>query len=501
MWNSAAFVGCQTYRRDDLVSLRTIVTGTAFVSASSVARILAQFIVVPILSRLLTSADYGLVGIASPFIFFAMLITDAGVGLSLVRSAPLKDTVSWSSCFWLILFFGGGLALILTAFSPLVAHIFGESKLELILIVLSYTVLAQAAAVIPGAALQQARSFSTIAAIEMSSTLLGLTAAVVAGLSGAGFWALIAQQIVFFTCRCFLTIILSPFRPHATFNLSKIKSHIAFGRDVIGATMVAQLVGSLDNLVIGHMLGSSAVGVYAMAMQFIRLPTIVVTGPLQFVLYSHLATIKDNLPAIRRTFLLVTRVLGIIIFPSLGMVATAHLTFFNILLSEKWSESSTIFMILATAGAVQTMLALGGDIMLIMRRTDLRLRVTIEFGLIWLCALMLSVSHGLYWIAIAYNCAVLLYVPRTLWLLLPLIQCPLKMYLQAIIVPALGTLASILIYTEAVRIFAPHQYADAGLAILLAMLTSATCALLQLRSLLAESSLLALFFKSNLSAQ
>ena len=479
------------------MSLRTIVTGTAFVSAASVTRILAQFIVVPILSRLLTSADYGLVGIASPFVFFAMLIADAGVGMSLVRSAPLEDKVSWSTSFWLILLLGSGLALILAAFAPLAVHIFGEPKLEPILIILSYTVVAQAAAIIPGAALQQARRFSAIAAVEMSSTLLGITAAVLAGLLGAGVWALIAQQVVFFTSRPLLTFMYSPFRPHLTFNLPKIKSHVAFGRDVIGASMIAQIVGSIDNLVIGHVLGSSAVGFYAMAMQFIRLPTIVVAGPLQFVLFSHMAAIKDNLPAIRRTFLLVTRVLGIIIFPSLGMVATAHFSFFNILLSEKWSELSTIFMILATAGALQTMMALGGDIMLIMGRTDLRLRTTIEFGLLWLCALLLSVSHDLYWVAIAYNCAVLLYLPRTLWLLLSLIQCPVKMYLKAMIVPALATLASIIIYTEIVRIFTPHQYADAGLAVLLAIVTAAISALVQLRSLLNESALLALPFRSN----
>jgi PST family polysaccharide transporter len=429
-----------------------------------------------------------------------MLITDAGVGLSLVRSASLKDTVSWSSSFWLILLFGSGLALVLTALAPLVAQVFGEPQLGPILMVLSFTVVAQAAAVIPGAALQQAKSFSTIAMVEMSSTVVGVAAAVLAAFLGAGFWALIAQQVVFFTCRCLLTLIYSPFRPRWTFNFSKIRSHIVFGRDVLGATVVAQIAASLDNLVIGHVLGSSAVGIYAMAMQFIRLPTIVVTGPLQFVLFSHLATIKDNLPAIRRTFLLVTRVLGIIIFPSLGMVAAAHFAFFNILLSEKWSESSTVFMILATAGALQTMMALGGDIMLIMRRTDLRLRITIEFSLVWLCALLLSVSHGVYWVAIAYNCAVLVYVPRTLWLLLSLIQCPVTTYLKAVIVPALGTLASIIIYSEVVRIFTPHQYADAGLAAVLAIVTAAISALLQLRSLLNESALLSLGFKSTPNA-
>jgi O-antigen/teichoic acid export membrane protein len=483
--------------RVKVLSLRKIVTGTALVSSASLVRILAQFIALPILSRLLTSTDYGLVAIALPFIVFAMLITDAGIGMSLVRSVPLEDEVIWSTSFWLVLALGTGLAVILAALAPLAAYVFSEPRLELIWVVLALTIGAQAAAVIPGAALQQARRFSTIATIEITSILLGIAAAVIAGFLGAGVWALVTQQIVFFITRVILTLVCSPFRPRLIFSLAKIKSHLAFGRDVLSVNMVAHFSGSIDNLVIGHVLGPASVGFYSMAMQFVRLPTVVVTGPLQFVLYSHMATIRDDLPAIRRVFLLVTRVLAIIVFPSLGMVAAAHFSTFNILLSEKWSQSSTIFMILSAAGAVQAMMALGGDIMLILGRSDLRLRTTVEFSLIWLCALVLSVSYDIYWVAVMYNCAVLLYLPRTLRLVLSLIQCPLKTYLEAMLVPALATLASIVLYEEIVESFTPQKYADVGLAALLAVVTIAISALVQLRPLLHESALLALPFRSN----
>jgi polysaccharide transporter, PST family len=482
------------------VSLRTIVTGTAIVSAASVTRILAQLLVVPILSRLLSSADYGLFGIASPFVVFAMMLADAGVGMSLVRSASLTDRVTWSTSFWLVVMLGGGLALLLIGFAPLAALVYSEPELKPILIVLSYTIVAQAAAIIPGTALQKAKRFSTNAAIEVTSVVLGLASAVLAGLSGAGFWALIVQQVVFFTCRLLLTFSWTPFRPHLTFDLPRIKSHLAFGRDLLGANIFAWINYSFDNLVIGHVLGASAVGLYAMAMQFIRLPQLVVAGPLQYVLYSHMAIIKDNLPAIRRTFLLVTRALAIIIFPSLGLVAAAHFAFFDIVLSKKWSESGTVFMILATAGAIQTMMLLGDDIMLVMQRSDLRLRTTVEFGLIRLCALLFSVSHGIYWVAFAYNCAVLLYLPRSLWLLLTLIECPIKTYLKAMIVPALTTLSSIVLYAEIVSIFSPDKYQEAAIAVLLCVIAMGISALVQIRPLLNESALLALPFRSNQNA-
>ncbi|MBV8701944.1 lipopolysaccharide biosynthesis protein [Bradyrhizobium sp.] len=485
------------------MSLRRIVTGTALVSSASLTRLLAQFIAVPILSRLLTSTDYGLVAIASPLILFSMLITDAGLGMSLVRSTPLKDETAWSTSFWVIFSLGGAIVPILVLLSPLVAYTFGEPKLKLIVTTLSLIIAAQAAAVIPGAALQQARQFSTIAAIEISSTVLGVATAVTAAFMGAGVWALVAQQITFFFTRLLVTFVCSPFRPRLVFDLAAIKHHLVFGRDVLSTNLIAQLSGSVDNLALGGVLGPTSVGFYTIAMQFIRLPTMVITGPMQYVLYSHLATVKENLPAIRRTFLLATRVLSVLVVPSMSLVAAAHHSIFKILLSEKWAQSGTIFMILAAAGAIQAMMALGGDIMLVLGRPDLRLRMTIEFSLIWLGALLLSLllSHDIHWVAGAYTFAVLLYVPRTLSLVLSLLQCRFATYLETLVVPALITPIAILVYSEVNRTFALQKFADVGLCALLAFATMVVCVLVQRRSFIDESALLSLPFGSTPAVQ
>ena len=475
-----------------MLSLRKIVSDIAFVSSSRVLRLLAQFIALPVLSRLLTSTDYGLVAIASPFIAYAMMLSDAGLGRSLIRSAPLKDHLAaWSTSFWLIMALGGCLTLFLSIFSPVAARIFGDARLELIIIMLSFTIGAQAASIIPGAALQQAGRFSTIAAIEITATLLGITTAVTAAFLGSGVWALVAQQSVFFSTRLVLTLICSPFRPRLVFNLAAIKSDLVFGRDVLAVNMVEQFSGSIDNLAIGRVLGPAALGFFNMAFQFIRLPSDVVTGPLQFVLYSHLASVQDNLPVIRGVFLFFTRVLAIFIFPTLGMLAVAHVSIFAALLSAKWSESGTIFMILAMAGAVQAMMALGKDIMLVLGHANLRLRTTIEFGLLWLCALLLSVFFGIYWVAVAFNCAVVFYLPRLLWLILSVVQCPVKLYLEAVIVPILVTVASIGLYLKIAEALDLHEYADIGLVVLLTLAGVVVSALVQLRWLWNESALLA----------
>ena len=53
--------------------------------------------------------------------------------------------------------------------------------------------------------------------------------------------------------------------------------------------IVGFMTRSADNLIIGKALSAASVGIYSMAFQFARIPMMLVTGPLQFVLYGQLA--------------------------------------------------------------------------------------------------------------------------------------------------------------------------------------------------------------------
>src|ERR1700692_1565365 len=102
----------------------------------NVCRLLAQFFAVPILSRLLSPADYGIVGMAMPFMLFAMMIADAGVGMSLVRCPP-GDGKAWSTCFWLSALLGVGTGAVLAVCAWIAPLVLGEPRLGPIIMALS----------------------------------------------------------------------------------------------------------------------------------------------------------------------------------------------------------------------------------------------------------------------------------------------------------------------------------------------------------------------------
>lgn len=431
------------------MSLRLIVRGTAAMSSVNVLRILAQFIAVPILSRLLSPTDYGLVGIAMPFVLFAMMIADAGVGMSLVRT-PASEREEWSTCFWLSIIFGLILALTCAGLAPLAAMFFEEPPLKAILGALAVGVFAQAVFLVPRAAQQQCDHFITIAGTEIAAILTGIAAAVVIGLNGGGAWALVGQQITFFVVRLTLTLYLSPFRPVLAFNLPKAKSHLVFGRDILTINIVAFINRSIDILVIGSVLGAASVGVYSMATQFARLPIMLIAGPLQYVFYGQLVKLKNDPEAVAKAFFALTRILAILVVPPVGMVAAAHQATFTFLLSAKWEQAGFLFMLIAPACALQAVTGIGGTVRMALGRTDIGLRIAVEFGILWVVVLSIAVTNGLTSTAAAYSIAVILYCPRSLSFILPIVGGTALSYLGCLAVPAVATVISAGLFLECI---------------------------------------------------
>ncbi len=467
------------------MSIRKTIFDTIAVSTVNIFRLLAQFIAVPILSRLLSPSDYGLVAMAMPFLLFAMVIADAGIGVSLVRT-PLTERREWSTCFWLSVMLGAALAAIMMALAPLFAMMFDEPRLTPIVMALALVVFIQSVCAIQGAAMQQQQQFRLSAASETVAVAVSIITAVVVAKLGGGAWALVFQQLSSYMVRVVLTLWFSPFRPQMVFDLSSVRGHIAFGKDVLGVNILGFIGRSIDNLVIGKVLSAAAVGVYSMAFQFARLPSMLVSGPLQYVFYAKLARVKENNKAIRHTFLLLTRVLAIVVFPAMGLVGVAYHSVFTVMLSAKWAPAGRIFMLVAAICALQAVAALWGTIRMLLGRTDWQLRVTVESSILWLVTLFATVRFGLDWLAIAYSIVNLLYMPRGLMLVLPLINCSYSEYIRVLLGPAFATCCCIVAFLSLQHMFQWSDVAQLGFALLLATIGMAAGASLQWRSLAEE---------------
>lgn len=465
------------------MSFKKIAWGTAMISSVRLLRLVSQFVAIPILARLLSPEEYGLVAIAMPFALFAMMIADAGIGISLVRT-PASERRVWSTCFWLTVILGLGLAALMAAFSPLAASIFDQPPLIPMMIALGFVVFAQAIHLIPVAALQQAQRFKAIAVIEVLSTALGIATALYMAYNNYGAWALIGQQIAIFAVKASCICFISPFRPLFTFRWREVHEHLLFGRNVLGTGLVNYFSRSADNWIVGKALGTALVGFYSMAFLFARLPHQIIGGPLQFVMYAQLAKMKDDTAGIAHIFLVMTRLLAILILPAMGLIAVAHAPVFSLLLSDKWLQAAFIFMLLAPACAVQAVMAICETVVFSLNRTDIQLRTSIEYALVWIGALLVAVGYGVIPAAITFTVLTLLYQLRYLSLMLPLINRSLGDYVATYVTPLVATTLGIATYLALAHFVPMNDWMATIVAALIALAAIGGAALVQKKSLM-----------------
>jgi O-antigen/teichoic acid export membrane protein len=471
------------------MAFNRIALGTATMSASSVIRLMAQFFIVPILSRILSPADYGIMAMAMPFVIFTMMFTDAGVGQSLVRAAEQERGV-WSTSFFLTIACGSAFALFIICLAPLVSMFFREPHLTYIIMALAVVIIPQAGATIPEAALRRDHRFMLLALTEIISVFIGMSLAIFVALKGGGAWALVAQQLGLYWSRFLLAFSLSSFRPTLQFDLRSIKEHLLFGKDVLGAKFVWYLTSAMDGPIIGKVLGSMTLGYYSMAAMFSRLPVNVIVGPVQYVVFAHCAPLRDDKAALRQMMLTLTRMLAIVIFPGVGMLAAAHYAVFKLLLSEKWIPSGELFVYLAASTALGAVTGLRSVFMMIIGRVDLQLRSAIEYFFVLLVTLLVFVWFGIKWLVIGYSLSVFLYFPRSLALLLPHLECSLAQYTKVLIAPAVVTGICILVYEAINDIFHLGDWLQLFLGGFLGVLGIVGSALVQFRPLKQEFALL-----------
>lgn len=462
--------------------MRSIASGALTMSSVNILRLIVQMVSLPIMARLLSPEDYGLAAMAMPLILFVMMVADGGLGNSLIRTSKIEGH-EWHTCFWISCVFGVVFTAVIAAIAPLAAIILEQPRLTGIIAALSFIVLAQTITLIPGAALQKASRFGTTAAIEIAALLLGILSAVIAALMNLGVWALVLQQVVFYFVRVLLILIFSSYRPRMIFDLKDAWEHIIFGWHILGSNLVTFTSKSAENLIIGKYLGPAPLGVYSMAFQFARLPFMIVTGPLQHVLYPHIIGFRENREKLSELFLLVTRMLAIVILPSVTLVAVASKPIFHLLLSAKWAEAVPIFMLVAPAAALQPITALQGTFLMAIGRTDIQMRLAIQLAVLWLIGLIISVPHGIVAVAATYSICSCLYICWSLYICLPLIGCSFRDYTLALFWPAVLTIGGTLAYLLVSRDFEVNSVINILIAATLTVTVIVSAAILQRKEL------------------
>jgi len=229
----------------------------------------SQILVVVLLARLLTPSEYGIAGMVLVVISFEPLLAGSGLAAALIQR-PVITELDKSTVFWTNAAFGLLACLIGVAVSPFVADFYGNAEVEPLFAAVSVVFLVSSLSSVQANLLIREMNFRSLELRTMAATVVGAAAAISLAASGAGAWALIAQQLAVYTVSLMLLTGFTHWRPRLMFSRASLRELRGFGGNASGTILMNQLTYNTDNVLIGRVLGASALGLYTFGYSLIR---------------------------------------------------------------------------------------------------------------------------------------------------------------------------------------------------------------------------------------
>lgn len=303
--------------------------------------------VLAVLARLVSPYDFGLMGIALIVMEFSKMFTHMGVGPALVQRSEIGQN-HLTTGLTLSLLIGAFFALALTAGAPLIAGFFKMPELTRILQVLSLIFLIDSFTLIAQALMQRNMKFKINSTIEVISYALGYGAiGIVLGYLGWGVWALVTASLAQSFLLTMFLLFVQPFPKKFGFERKAFNDLIFFGGGFTIAKIANFLATQGDNLIVGRLLGASALGIYGRAYQFMVMPANLFGNALDKALFPAMSRVQNDQPRVAKGYLTGVSIIALIAVP------LSLLSFFlapeivRIMLGPDWSAVIPPFQILA----------------------------------------------------------------------------------------------------------------------------------------------------------
>jgi PST family polysaccharide transporter len=383
--------------------------GALALSGSNFLRMGVQLAMLPILARLVGPSEYGLVALAVPFVLFCNMLADAGMSQALARRHDVTPELE-STVFWL----AGGLGLALSAFACLgawpLALVLDQPRLPWLIMALSPILVMSGLTAVANARVIREGRFGVFAGGDFISTAASAAVALTAALNGAGAWSLVFQQLTLWACKFTWVNLNARPKIRAYFRPSEVKDLVRFGLHSIGANLSDFVSRNADNLIVGGVLGATALGFYAMAYQIVRVPDLIISGPLYLYVFTAVARAAHDGARGQAAELAVSalRLASSVLAPTFVGLAIIAPIAVALVLGDKWHAAAPVMTRLSAAGFGFAHCLVMGAILMGLGRSHLQLRMTMLAGATTITTIAVFSRFGVEVASAAIGTAVLL---------------------------------------------------------------------------------------------
>lgn len=355
------------------------------------------------LARLLTPADYGMVGMLSIFSLIAGSIQESGFISALINKKDIKHE-DYNAVFWFSILTSLCLYTILFFCAPLIAKFFHQPELtalarySFIGFVISSTGIAHSAYLYKNLIVKQ-RAFLSMIALIISGTV-GVTLAY----NGYSYWGIATQSIVYISTIMIGYWFISPWRPTFQLNFMPLKGMITFSSKMLATNIFNHLNNNIFSIILGKFYSEKEVGFYNQANKWNYMGHSFVSGMIHGVAQPVLTQVADDQERQLRVFRKMMRFTAFIAFPSMFGLSLIAPELITIAITDKWTESAQILQLLCIGGAFIPITNLCSNLIISKGKSNIYMWNTIALGLLQLLIMYLIHPYGIQTMIITYIC-------------------------------------------------------------------------------------------------
>lgn len=359
------------------------------------------------LARLLGPDPFGVFAAAFLLVGLFGLVAEQGLGAALVQKKQIGDA-DIRFVFTRLLLGGVIVAVIAWSLAEPAAAFFGNSQMALVVQGLAPALVVQAVGIVPLSLLKRELAFRQIQILQVFSYGVGFVlVGVVLALAGAGIWSLVGA----WACQTMLLTTLLLIKKRHPMRLLVSSRDVAvqgFGFQVLFTNLANWTIENIDNLLVGRIFGTRALGLYAVSYNLVKNPANHLVITLQTVLFPTAARAQDNLEGLRRAYLTVLGGVALVAMPVFFGVAALSGTVVEGLFGSKWTQAAPILAPVALAMGFHCVMAIAGPVLWGKGAASRELQVQSAVAIVLVLALLLASKWSLEAMAWAVFCVYVL---------------------------------------------------------------------------------------------
>jgi len=287
--------------------------------------------------------------------------------------------------------------------APIIGLAFRNELLPTVVSVLSLDFIITSFGTVHRAILTRRLNFRLMAFSDIGGAMaFGLVSTPLA-LLGVGIWSLVFGMLSRRVVQTALLWFLYPWRPERIFAIAAFTDLFGFGASIMGTNLVNYISSKMDYVVIGRLLGASALGFYSLAYQVISFPQIRLASIVTRVAFPTFSLVQDDPSRVRQAYLKTVTYVSLAIFPIIGLVFVTAPTFVQVVYGHGWEPAVAPLRVLCVAGAIYSVGTIMGSVFRGLGRADLELKLNVAKLLALTSLVLIGVRFGITGVAAAVS--------------------------------------------------------------------------------------------------